>query len=170
MSRVLLGAAAAAGMLTGIIYWEAGDFVQPAMGELIAQVPAQVADQVAATLDPSDSVQAWVVTALERPLLREGRRPYPVVGNKSEAEGTVRLSGVLTGPFGGRAIFVSEASPKPIVVQEGARISSFVVRLINPGRVVVEANGSMRTLVPSFFDRPMSIGADTHAASRVGTK
>ncbi len=63
----------------------------------------------------------------------------------------MRLTGVITGPFGNNAIFMSAGDAKPLVVTEGTQVGDFVIRSIEPGRVVVvEAAGNVRTLTPAF--------------------
>ena len=98
-----------------------------------------------------DAVQGWVSTALGRPLFREDRRP-PKGANEValKADAPMRLTGVITGPFGNRAIFMSGENTTPVVAREGAHVGDFVVRSIEPDRVVVELAGTVRTLKPSF--------------------
>ena len=89
---------------------------------------------------------------VERPLFRQDRRPPK--GADEVARGgnePLRLTGVITGPFGNRAIFRSGESAKPIVAEEKAQLNGFTVRSIEPGKaVIVETDGTVRTLKPSF--------------------
>ncbi len=102
--------------------------------------------------ETGDVLQGWVATVLERPLFREDRRPPK--GADEVARGgnePLRLTGVITGPFGNRAIFRSGESAKPIVAEEKAQLNGFTVRSIEPGKaVIVESDGTVRTLKPSF--------------------
>ena len=70
-----------------------------------AHPPSPVA-RAAPEAEPGDVLQGWVATALERPLFRTDRRPPK--GADEVARGgdePLRLTGVITGPFGNRAIF-----------------------------------------------------------------
>ncbi|HEY0421990.1 MAG TPA: hypothetical protein VGC82_01550, partial [Rhodopila sp.] len=103
------------------------------------------------TRAPNDPVEAWVVTSLERPLMREGRRPDRAAGDaERKGDDVLRLAGVVTGPFGDRAIFVLPGVAKPVVANVGGQLGDFVVRSIEPGRVVVEANGVARAYRPMY--------------------
>ncbi len=103
---------------------------------------------VAAAADPVD---AWVATSLGRPLLRESRRPDRAADDvEKKPDDILRLAGVVTGPFGDRAIFVLPGVVKPVVANVGAQLNDFVVRSIEPGRVIVEANGVARTFRPMY--------------------
>jgi hypothetical protein len=63
----------------------------------------------------------------------------------------LRLTGVITGPFGNRANFRSGESAKPFVAEEKAQLNGFTVRSIEPGKaVIVDTDGAFRTLKPSF--------------------
>jgi hypothetical protein len=62
----------------------------------------------------------------------------------------------MTGPFGKRAIFASPSEGKPVVVGEGGRVTDFVVRSIDPGLAIIEADGGIRTLRPAFAAAPSS--------------
>ena len=85
-------------------------------------------------------------------MFRTDRRPPK--GADEVARGgnePLRLTGVITGPFGNRAIFRSGESAKPIVAEEKAQLNGFTVRSIEPGKaVIVETDGTVRTLKPSF--------------------
>ncbi len=152
MNRMVVLVAVAV-VLAGMVAWEATSF------GLIA--PAPIPPRQAA-VDPAGPTDArpprtadWMATALERPLFRENRRPAIAVSDAVPPERAVRLAGVITGPFGKRAIFMSTGEGKPIVVSEGARVGDFVVRSIGDGQAVVEAEGGVRTLRLSFAgDRP----------------
>ncbi|MGI4952675.1 MAG: hypothetical protein ACRYGM_12815 [Janthinobacterium lividum] len=63
----------------------------------------------------------------------------------------MRLTGVIAGPFGRRAILVVAGSTKPVVVQAGDRVGGAVVREIGKGQVLVEADGAIRTLAMPFM-------------------
>ena len=94
----------------------------------------------AASEDPEDHTDAWVATALERPLFSRDRRPTPV---EAKAGGPVasttlpRLTGVIVGPFGRTAIFAGTDGGKPLSVGEGKTIGPYTIEAIAPGGVTV---------------------------------
>lgn len=147
-----LALAAIAATLTGVVAWEAA---------LLATASPVVLPGRSATIDPvsraggstpDEPAAAWVATALERPLFRENRRPAKSADAEIHADGVARLIGVMTGPFGKRAIFLSPGQSKPIIVSEGGQVTGFVVRSIGPGQATVETEGIIRILRPSFAD------------------
>jgi hypothetical protein len=152
MSRILAGTLVVAVAMGGAIYWETQDFTGP---DLAAATPARspLAGIVrpAPGPDPKVAMHEWQTTALARPLFREDRRP-PKTSEEVALKGDAptRLAGVITAPSGNRAIFVSGENAKPVVAKEGAHVSDFVVRSIEPGRVVVESDGMVRTLKVLF--------------------
>jgi hypothetical protein len=151
MSRVLPVAFATAATLLASMFWQLHSFAEPRLAELPKHlaVPALVRD--APEIDANEVAQGWVATAVERPLFREDRRPLKAASDVVlEADEPLRLTGVIIGPFGKRAIFMSEKNAKPIVMVEGARVGNLMVRLIEPGRAVVELGGDVRTLKPTF--------------------
>jgi hypothetical protein len=153
MSRILAGALVAAAALAGTIFWEVQDPAAPELAATAGRTPLTSTVRVAAGLDTSDVMQGWASTALARPLFREDRRPVKtadVAGPRGE--GPVRLTGVITGESGNRAIFMSGENAKPIVAQVGAHVGDFVVRSIEAGHVEVEADGMIRTMNPAFSE------------------
>ena len=152
MSRLVPVALAV--VLLGTIVWELQDAAGPDPGMPAGRSSAAPVARAASGADTSDVLQGWVTTALERPLFREDRRPPKGADVTLKGDEPLRLSGVLTGPFGNSAIFMSAGDAKPLVVKAGARVGDFVVRSIEPGGVVVEAAGRVRTLQPSFAQRP----------------
>ena len=155
MSRLLPATLAVAALLLGAIVWELQDVAGPDHGTPAERSSAVPVVRAAPVVEPGDVLQGWVATALERPLFRTDRRPPK--GADEVARGgdePLRLTGVITGPFGNRAIFMSTGDAKPLTVQEGTRVGDFVVRSIEAGGVVVEAAGKVRTLRPSFAQGP----------------
>jgi hypothetical protein len=155
MSRLLAGALAVAAISVAAIVWEVQDSAGP---ELVAPAGRASVANVARTAsgsEPDDVPQGWVNTALERPLFREDRRAVRASGEVARSNNEpLRLTGVITGPFGNRAIFLAAGSTKPIVAEQNAQLNGFVVRSIEPGKaVVVEPDGTERTLTPSFANR-----------------
>jgi hypothetical protein len=75
-----------------------------------------------------------------------------------KGDAPTRLTGVITGPFGNRAICMSAENARSLVAKEATRVSDFVLRSIEPGRVVVESDGMVRTLKLSFSEVAKSPG------------
>jgi hypothetical protein len=152
MSRLFTAALMVAGLLGGVLAWEVQDFSRPEPEQVLRPRAAPPVARNAGASEPGDIVQEWVATALERPLFREDRRP-PKGAAAVAARGNepLRLTGIVTGPFGKRAIFLSSDSPKPIIAQENAELGGFTVRSIEPGKaVIVEPDGTVRTMRPAF--------------------
>lgn len=108
MSRLLPATLAVAALLAGAIVWELQDVAGPDPGLPSQRSSAAPVARAASGADESDVMQGWVATALERPLFRQDRRPPK--GADEVARGgnePLRLTGVITGPFGNRAIFRS---------------------------------------------------------------
>jgi hypothetical protein len=150
----MVGALVAAIALAGTIYWEFQESARPDIAATTSgRSPLMGTVRAAPGLATVDVVQGWVSTALGRPLFREDRRPLKTANDAvSKGDAPTRLTGVITGPFGNRAIFMSGENPNPIVATEGAHVSDFVVRSIQPDQVVVESGGTVRTMKPSFAD------------------
>jgi hypothetical protein len=151
MSRSMVASLIVAAALVGTLGWE----VQSAFQSDDGDTPRHPAPSgLAASMlqpAPADPVDAWVTTSLERPLLRETRRPDAVAGGVAQkGDGAARLAAVITGLFGNRAIFMVPGIAKPVIVKEGSQLSNFVVRSIEPGRVVVESAAGLSTYKPLF--------------------
>ena len=151
----LLALAGMAAMLSGLIVWEAApsDNTTPEPRPQHRAIEAAIQGTIASNAEAP--VASWIATALERPLFREDRRPPKPVLGTIQTEAPTRLVGVITGPFGKRAIFLPPGNGKPIVVSEGAMVSDFQVHTINPGEAIVETEGSTRTLRPALLIDPL---------------
>jgi len=145
-----LAVAALIALLTGVVVCEIVVFAA-AEPDLVPALQTGIGPS-RAPIGPAPEVPAasWVATALERLLFRENRRPAEEGGDSGRMDKTVRLTGVMTGLFGNRAIFVAAGESKPIVVREGGRVSDFIVRSIGASQTVVETPNGLRTLRPSF--------------------
>ena len=151
MSRILPLALLTAGILAGTIAWEVQAPAGPDLGETPRRPAVPGAVRATPTLDASTAAQGWVATAIERPLFRENRRPDRAANDMApKADAPMRLTGVITGPSGNNAIFMSAGDARPLVVTEGMQVGDFVIRSIEPGRVVVETDGAVRILTPAF--------------------
>jgi hypothetical protein len=151
MSRLLAPALVVASALVATICWEARSTWQSGEGAIPRHAALSGPAATSAAPIPADPVETWATTSLQRPLLRESRRPdkAAVEAERKGDEGP-RLAAVMTGQFGNRAIFMMPGIAKPVVVQEGSEVGDFVVRSIEPGRVVVESAGGLRTYKPLF--------------------
>jgi hypothetical protein len=151
MSRVALASLIVGVGLVAILCWEAKSAVYSGASDLPGRPAPSGLVAIVPTPAPADPVEAWVATSLERPLLRESRRPDKVVReSQGKGDDILRLAAVMTGPFGDRAIFIMPGSAKPVVAKIGTQVSDFVVRSIEPGRVVVETNDVKRTFKPIY--------------------
>ena len=97
---------------------------------------------------------AWVKTALAKPLFSPTRRPSaqavaPVV---VERKGVPRLTAVMTGPFGRRAVFAGPEGGKPLVVETGDSVGEFRVQAIDSDGVTLSGPDGVRHLRPSFAE------------------
>jgi hypothetical protein len=154
MNRIMIGAVIAALVLIGTIYLELHSSAEPDIATVTSgRSPLAGTVRAAPSLASMNVVQGWATTVLGRPLFRSDRRPPQTAGEAvTKADDVLRLTGVITGPFGNRAIFMSGKNPQPIVAKEGTRLSDFVVRSIRPDEVVVDTDGNLRTLKPAFAE------------------
>jgi hypothetical protein len=147
MNRDMLLALVVACGLSLTIGWEVRQAETP-----VEEAPRPTPSDAVATA-PSAEIgqpdQNWLATTLERPLFRADRRPPRPPASSPPAQ-PARLTGLMTGPFGRRAIFQIVDNPKPVVAEEGMRIGGLVVRSIDADRAVVETEGELRTMMPSF--------------------
>jgi hypothetical protein len=89
----------------------------------------------------------------DRPLFVPGRRRFdrPAITTVAVAvtDGLPRLTGVIVGPSGGRAIFAG-ADGKSRTAAEGDAIGAFKVRTIGPGLVTLSGSEGDRVLRPTY--------------------
>jgi len=136
-------------LLAGIIVME----LRPGTpGESTAQavLPGRASAPVGAIT--GDGVPAdWIATALARPLFSPTRRPPAQAATRATGPvGLPRLTGVMTGPFGRRAIFAGPEGGKPLVVQTGDSVGNYRVQGIENGLVILNGPDGTRRLRPSF--------------------
>jgi hypothetical protein len=95
------------------------------------------------------AVSDWAESVLARPLFSISRRPPRVEASAggTAAPDQARLSGILIGRFGKRAIFAPEGGGKALVLGEGALVNQSTIRSIQPNQVIL-ASGIV--LTPSF--------------------
>lgn len=154
-----------AGLLAVVIGWELASPAPDDTASLVQPVPRPGLAQAPRLSDPGDQGAQQAALALARPIFSSERRPTPA-GPSTARTGTAlpRLTAVLTGPNGRRAIFASE--PRPIIVTEGGQVGGFTVRSIEPGRVTLIGPGGMELLQPSFGPpRPVAVAAGSAGPS-----
>ena len=135
-----LSLALLATVLAAAIVMELGDAPAPA-GNGTGIVPIRQKPKAgprAAAQDPSDRTNAWLTTALARPLFSLDRRPTDADPSAATTLGSLpRLTGVVIGPFGQSAIFAATGGGRPTVVPVGKTLGEYTVEKIGPGIVTV---------------------------------
>ena len=134
-----------AAVLAGVILWQLAappDAEPSAVVAAPAPVP-RLAPGPAARGVARDRAE----TALARPLFRPDRRPAPpAAGPPPRAVNDLpRLTALLAGPFGRRAIF-AEADGRSTVVGEGATMGGWTVLSIGAGVVAVAGGDGERVV------------------------
>ena len=163
MSHVLPIALATATILLASICWELHSFAEPRPAKVpgrgaVPTLALNIPEINVPEIDVIEIAQGWVATAVERPLFRRDRRPLKATSDAAlEADEFLRLTGVIIGPFGNRAIFVLGSNSKSIVMVEGVRVGDLMVRSIEPGQAVIESGGNVRTLKPTFAKEDLSL-------------
>lgn len=151
MKRVLPVALVIAAGLAEVVHLELPGFTEPDAGAAPVRLPAAAA-VASPTPGREAAAQDWGATALGRPLFSADRRPvHTAEATAVKAAQDMRLTGVIAGPFGRRAILVVAGSAKPVVVKAGDRVGGAVVREIGKGQILVEADGAIRTLAMPFM-------------------
>jgi hypothetical protein len=134
MTVATLGLTGLAVVLAGTLAVEVVRPVGDSVGVPVLAVPERAVPRVAVEV-PVD-----VDGVLGRPLFAPSRRAPAVaiapVGTVAVRE-VPRLTGVILGPDGGRAIFVDGGGGKAVAVGDGGRVGSYVVQSIAEDAVVV---------------------------------
>lgn len=115
----------------------------PVAGAAIPAFPGSAA----AAAPAAGAEQGWLTAILGRPLFDPSRRPPH---GASASEPLFRLSGTVVGPGGRQAIFEPAGGGRAVVVREGQKVGSAVVRSIAPGTVLVVGAGGPRVIQPSY--------------------
>jgi len=118
------------------------------------------------TLTP-DALTRIAASIAERPLFTPGRRAPARPASTTAAavvapEALPRLTGVIVGPSGGRAIFTG-TDGKSRAAAEGDAVGTFKVRTIGPGLVTLSGSEGDRVLRPAYVTPPTA----SHAATPV---
>ena len=133
---------------------------QPSPVASDAAAPAVSRDPVGSNTSPSNLPTATgaladiSVSIQERPLFSPDRKPPALpaaanVGPGNAPAGLPRLTGVIVGPNGGRAIFAGDDG-KSRTAAEGDTIGEFKVWRINPGLVTMVGAAGPRVLRPAY--------------------
>lgn len=151
-----LGMALLATALLAVLAWEL-DAAGPAEDQtgIVPIRHAPIARPKAAEQpDEEDHTDEWVETILARPLFSRDRKPTPVLAKSGGAVAVStmpRLTGVMVGPEGARAIFApAESNGKLLVASKGTTLGPYTVEAIEPGRVTVSGPEGTVKLQPSF--------------------
>ena len=138
------------GGLAAALYVQlSSDDSAPAQAAPVDYRPEATVSQ-AATAVMEERTDVQVTAVLARPLFDPRRRP-PMAGSAvSPTAGLPRLTGVIVGTFGRRAIFAGPPGGRSLVVQEGEQIEAYVVQSIGPGETVVLGPEGRRVLHPAF--------------------
>ncbi len=137
--------------LMAVVAWEIADAPS---AEVAPTRQRAAASASAAPAPDADLKLKWVATALTRPLFSPDRRPVAdsaVAGAGLSA--LPRLTAILVGPFGRKAIFAGD-DRKPLVMQVGARISTYTIQAIDLEQVRVVGPDGVRVLYPTFEAAP----------------
>jgi hypothetical protein len=149
--------AAAAAALACLLGWEVIAEPEPLPGPVAVQVavpPARAPDPLESD---ADSVENFAAAALARPLFRQDRRPPAADSPDAAPEEPPRLTGIIIGPNGRRAIF-EDPSGRSKVAAPGDRVGRFTVAAIAPGQVSLTASEGERVLRPSHTKRTETPG------------
>lgn len=149
MRPAFLGLALVAAVLATVISMEL-DIGEP-VADKTGIVPVRHVPKMqphVASEDPEDHTDAWVATALARPLFSRDRKPTPVAAKSGGPAfaSLPRLSGVVIGPSGKTAIFAGGENSKPIAVDEGKTLGPYTVQAITPNAVTVTGPEGERSL------------------------
>ncbi len=139
-----------AAALVGVIAWQfaAAPETEPPHSAAVPPAALQFAPSLPASRAAlPGTARDRAETALGRPLFRPDRRPAPPAAGTAPrpTEDLPRLTALLAGPFGRRAIF-AETDGRSTVVEEGATMGEWIILSIGAGAVTV-AGGEGRRLL-----------------------
>lgn len=169
-SSILLVLAAA---LAGVIGWELTADQDPSPPEPEAARPAPLPSVTARRTRDDAAGQAR--TALARPLFQPNRSPGTVAPSLlPAAEALPRLTALLSGPFGRRAIFAG-ADGRSVAVEEGAALGGWTVVSIRPEGVSVTGRDGGRIVslgrgagAPAVVETPAAVAEiDEHESGAI---
>lgn len=136
-----------AGVLLLVIGWEIAE--RPHADPATRYERAAEA-QTPAPLLHADDLGSRVATVLARPPFSPDRRPAEQAeAGSAGVPGLPRLTGIIVGPFGRRAIFDGHGR-ESIVVDEGGRIDAYTVQSIDMAQVEMLGPNGMQRVRPAF--------------------
>jgi hypothetical protein len=149
ISRIA-GLLGVAGLLAAVLAWEI--VYTPDDTAVTALSPRMATARQQAMPPAEDHLSAWTAEVLARPLFSPDRRPAAtsVADAGANLSGLPRLTGILVGPFGRRAIFAAPDS-KPIVVGEGDRVAMYRITGIDAEQVHLIGPQGARVMRPRFL-------------------
>jgi hypothetical protein len=136
----------AGGGLAAVVWLEVANAPRDTVEPLSTRTTALPSSVTSAVIDHSEE---WANTILARPLFSPDRRPASVAASVANIPGLPRLTGIMVGPFGRSAIFAADG-PKPLVVQEGARVAGYTIMVIEAAQVRLSGPNGNVVLYPSF--------------------
>ena len=148
------------GLCLGLVAVLAVELAPSAPGPGLSPPSAVTPVRAKAVTVPDAPTADWIETALARPLLSPTRRPAPAnSGPVQEGGDGLRLSGIMIGPSGRRAMFVAGQGGKSVEVEEGGTVLAYRVERIDAGGVMVSGSDGTRELRLSFADRAAALPA-----------
>lgn len=97
-----------------------------------------------------DFRQAWVDTALARPLFFPDRRPAADAAPRAAAPSLPRLTGILLYGPNRRVIFAGVEGGRARVVAEGGEVDGYRLQTIEAGGVTLTGRDGSHTIRPAF--------------------
>lgn len=143
--------AGGAAALAALLCWEVLA-VPAAPPDPVPPLAAEQAPVRPATDAVLDNLDGYASTALARPLFRADRRPPNTDVRAAALDDPPRLTGIIIGPAGRRAIF-EDPGGRARIAAEGDSLGRFKVAAITPGQVSLTASEGERVLRPSHTKR-----------------
>lgn len=132
--------------LSGMIAWQLAAGPDATLPHAPAAAASAAVPRPAQEVRTRGTATGWAEAALARPLFRSDRRPATAAeAVPRAAEDLPRLTALLSGPFGRRAIFAG-LDGRIAVVTEGSRLGGWTVLSIGVGAVSVAGRDGERTV------------------------
>ena len=130
-------------MLISVIAWE----TVPSNANLTTVAPEQnkIADPIVQKILRVENKATWVQTTLDRPLFNVKRRPILVLPPASEVVPLPRLTGLLTGSFGYRAILLNSEG-QSVTLDSGGVSGKWTVAAISRESVTIVGPSGEHTI------------------------
>ena len=139
-----------AAALAGVIAWQLAAGPDESMPQPKAAAMTEPPARPLPRSRARGEADTWARSALARPLFRSDRRPAAAAeAAPRAAEEPPRLTALLSGPFGRRAIFAG-SDGRSTVVREGSALGGWTVLSIGAGAVSVRGRDGERTVRLAF--------------------